>query len=204
MDRHFEGSLEQLQSLDLESKIMMTISRIKAFRMWANENMGYDVYVSFSGGKDSTVLRDIINKNFANIDSVFINTGLELTSIQRFVRSKAVVCRPEMNFSEVVQKFGYPVISKEVAKTVYFANKQQKWAIEKITMTGRFKGYRLNDFTRYQFLLDAPFKVSSFCCDCLKKKTMKDYNKKNKDISSDSNAHGRKPDEESPMGEIRL
>lgn len=51
MNKHFEGSLEQLQSLDLNSKIMLTQARIKAWY----EHFNGQVYISFSGGKDSTV-----------------------------------------------------------------------------------------------------------------------------------------------------
>ena len=37
-DRQFNGSLEQLQSLDLDTKIQMTINRINAFKSWAISN----------------------------------------------------------------------------------------------------------------------------------------------------------------------
>ena len=50
------SDLYQMQALPLEVKIRLTASRI---RDWVN-GFGEDgVYVSFSGGKDSTVLVDI-------------------------------------------------------------------------------------------------------------------------------------------------
>ena len=59
MDRHTIGDLHQMQALPLTAKIRMTEYRI---RQWV-ENYGEDgVYVSFSGGKDSTVLLDMVRK----------------------------------------------------------------------------------------------------------------------------------------------
>lgn len=55
MSRHYPWELAQMQSLPLEAKITMTKNRI---RQWYEYYNG-DVYVSFSGGKDSTVLLHI-------------------------------------------------------------------------------------------------------------------------------------------------
>ena len=55
---HTVSDLRQMQSLSLESKIRMSTYRINE---WYN-HWGGDVYVSFSGGKDSTVLLDLVRK----------------------------------------------------------------------------------------------------------------------------------------------
>lgn len=44
------------------------------------------VYVSFSGGKDSTVLKHIVDSMYSDVPAVFVNTGLEYPEIQHFVR----------------------------------------------------------------------------------------------------------------------
>jgi len=114
--------LKRLQSQPLGRKVIMTRQRI---REWV-EHYGEDgVYVSFSGGKDSTVLLDIVRKDYPNIPAVFVDTGLEYPEIREFVKSfeNVVWLKPKMNFRAVIEKYGYPFISKEVSECVYGARK---------------------------------------------------------------------------------
>ena len=73
--------LRRLQALPLEIKIKMTQRRI---RDWVKKYGEDGVYVSFSGGKDSTVLLHIVREMYPDIEAVFVNTGLEYPEIQRF------------------------------------------------------------------------------------------------------------------------
>jgi 3'-phosphoadenosine 5'-phosphosulfate sulfotransferase (PAPS reductase)/FAD synthetase len=59
--KHIQYDLKQMQSLPLEAKIAMTQQRI---RQWYEYWEG-NVYVSFSGGKDSTVLKHIGSASLA-------------------------------------------------------------------------------------------------------------------------------------------
>lgn len=122
MNAHTLQDLKIMQKLPLEVKIRMTNQRI---RDWINEFGEDGVYVSFSGGKDSTVLLDLVRKLFPNVTAVFVNTGLEYPEIVDFVKSyeNVDILKPKMNFKKVVQTYGYPFISKEVSKTVYYARK---------------------------------------------------------------------------------
>ena len=123
---HDSERLKELQALPLERKIAITQARIiEWFNFWEG-----NVYVSFSGGKDSTVLLDLVIKTIKAIDPafevpvVFSNTGLEYPEIQRFARSKgATFVTPKMNFVEVIKTYGYPLISKEVASAIYYARR---------------------------------------------------------------------------------
>ena len=112
--------LKEMQSWDLDKKIAVTLTRIKEF---AN-HFPDGVYVSFSGGKDSTVLLDLVRKVIPDVPVVFSNTGLEYPEIQAFARSKgAMFIRPKMSFVDVITNYGYPVISKEVSETIYYARR---------------------------------------------------------------------------------
>lgn len=110
--------LKMLQALPLDLKIRRTQQRI---REWVNHWGKDHVYVSFSGGKDSTVLLHIVRQMYGDeIPAVFVNTGLEYPEVQHHVRSfpNVVILHPEMNFRDVIVKYGYPVISKEVSKCI--------------------------------------------------------------------------------------
>ena len=112
--------LAQLQALPLDAKILMTKQRI---REWYNYWHG-NVVISFSGGKDSTVLAHLIHEEYPDVPMVFANTGLEYPEIQAFARKiGAEFVRPKMQFSDVISKYGYPIIGKEVAEAISFARR---------------------------------------------------------------------------------
>lgn len=190
-NRHSAHDLAQMQSVPLEGKILMTKERIRQwYEYWDGQ-----VYVSFSGGKDSTVLKHIVDSMYSDIPSMFVNTGLEYPEIQKFVKDIKVgkyecfnsdvdIVRPEMRFDEVIKKYGYPVISKAVANTVRFARKNV--AEGKDTLRVRqLRGSELKDNgkpsqfnkAKWAFLLDAPFDVSEQCCDVMKKNPANKYAK---------------------------
>ena len=176
---HDRQRLKELQALPLERKIMITQARIIE---WYNHYKG-QVYVSFSGGKDSTVLLDIARKCFPDIEAVFVNTGLEYPEIQQFVKSfdNVTILRPKMRFDEVIKKYGYPLISKQVSKTVSAArrlnSKYGDVCRERLDGTELMDSGKksLYNCSKYKPLLDANFNVSSFCCDVMKKSPAHSY-----------------------------
>ena len=118
---HTAEQLKALQAMPLDAKVEATKIRLIEFYNHFNGA----VYISFSGGKDSTVLAYIANDMLGlNIPLVFSNTGLEYSEIQKFAKSKgAEFIRPEMQFTEVISTYGYPLISKEVAEAIYYARR---------------------------------------------------------------------------------
>lgn len=182
MNKHSRDDLKQMQALPLGSKIAMTKRRI---REWY-EHWNGQVYVSFSGGKDSTVLKHIVDSMYMDVPSVFVNTGLEYPEIRRFVRevkagkwdcfnSDIEILRPEMRFDQVIQKYGYPVATKRVATYVETAkrnpdSKRAKW----------IRGEEKTKFVtggKWATLINAPFKVSAKCCAVMKHKPINQYAK---------------------------
>ena len=182
-NKHMPYDLAQMQSLPLEAKIRMTKYRI---REWYEHWDGM-VYVSFSGGKDSTVLKHIVDSMYDDVPALFINTGLEYPEIQKFAMSQknVVTVRPEMRFDEVLKKYGYPVISKEVSRKVHEAHSARKngnfdnYADRQFNGTYVSKSGKTNAYSieKWKFLLDAPFDASHKCCDVMKKKPAKQYEK---------------------------
>ena len=114
--------LKLLQALPLELKIAKTKARIKE---WVDFYGVDGVYISFSGGKDSTVLLHIARSMYPNIKAVFSDTGLELPSIRSFVKTHENVdwLKPKLTFGEVVKQYGYPLFSKEISHAIWYARK---------------------------------------------------------------------------------
>ena len=114
--------LKLLQALPLELKIAKTKARIKE---WVDFHGVEGVYISFSGGKDSTVLLHIARSMYPNIKAVFSDTGLELPSIRSFVKTHENVdwLKPKLTFGEVVKQYGYPLFSKEISHAIWYARK---------------------------------------------------------------------------------
>lgn len=77
---HDTQRLKELQALPLERKVLITQSRILE---WYNYWNG-QVYISFSGGKDSTVLLHIVRNLFPDVEAVFVDTGLEYPERRAF------------------------------------------------------------------------------------------------------------------------
>lgn len=117
-----------------------------------------------------------------------MDTGLEYPEIRKFVKQhdNVTILRPKMRFDEVIKKYGYPVIGKEVADYIHEGRRQLKNGITDSRTLKRLRGeYLKSDGTKseyncekYEFLLDAPFELSGHCCKVMKKQPFNDYSKK--------------------------
>lgn len=186
---------KSLLALDLEDKVITSYEKLDEwYTAW-----GGQCYVSFSGGKDSTVLSYLAARYLSSfrappwpLNLVFVNTGLEYPEIQRFVNEYAAWLRkefpritvelvrlhPKMNIRQVGQKYGYSIVSKEVANCVWLARKSgsrtrmARLCGELLDKDGNPSAYNC---ANWRFLLDAPFLVSSECCRIMKKNTAHKY-----------------------------
>ena len=174
-------TLRMRQAMPLEVKIRFTKRRIEE---WVDYYGVDNVYVSFSGGKDSTVLLHLVRTIYPQVKAMFVDTGLEYPEIKQFVKSidNVDIIRPERMFNQVIEDYGFPIISKEVSECVDQARKA--------LTTGKYQ-YRLNKLkgldkngnpspygcAKWELLLDAPFKISNQCCNVMKKRPAHKYHK---------------------------
>jgi 3'-phosphoadenosine 5'-phosphosulfate sulfotransferase (PAPS reductase)/FAD synthetase len=165
--------LQQLQALPLEVKIRKTQERIKEWY----EHWNGQVYVSFSGGKDSTVLLHIVRQMYPDVEAVFVDTGLEYPEIRDFVKTFDNVAwlRPKMNFKQVIEKYGYPVISKMASRQIHDVKLHGKSCWAWGCFNGREEGFY--NMGKWKSIIDSPFKISDQCCNVMKKKPVKEYGK---------------------------
>lgn len=178
MSSRTKDDLKEMQSWDLDKKIQVTQTRIIE---WYEYFQG-KVYVSFSGGKDSTVLLDIVRHVYPDVLAVYIDTGLEYPEAKSFVKSvdNVQIIRPEMNYKQVIEKYGYPLISKEVAQKIYEARRCPTGVC-----AGRFEddnphalkyGKRYS-MAKWKWLRDSDIPISDYCCKIMKKRPASKFEK---------------------------
>ena len=172
------NDLKILQAYPLWMKVERTKRRITEWVDYYGED---GVYISFSGGKDSTVLLHLVRSLYPEVEAVFCNTGLEYPEIVKFVKDipNVRILKPELTFKQVIDQKGYQVISKSVANTVRLARKnieEGKDTLRVRQIKGLEVGSKFNK-GKWEFLLDAPFKISDECCNEMKKKPFKKYEK---------------------------
>lgn len=144
------------------------------------------IYVSFSGGKDSTFLLHLVRRLYPDTPAVFVDTGLEYPELREFVKSVENVTwvRPEMNFKKVIQTYGYPIVSKEISQVIEEARRHEttgKYTYRIKRLNGELLDKNGNksiyNCEKWKFLLNAPFLISNKCCNIMKKKPAKKYEK---------------------------
>lgn len=110
--KHTMSDLYQMQGMPLDVKVKMTLRRIQEWYEAYNGN----VYVSFSGGKDSTVLLDLVRRIYPDMKAVFFNTGIEHPSVIRFVKTipNTIIIKPKKTFISIIKRYGYPIVRKRM------------------------------------------------------------------------------------------
>lgn len=119
MAKHTMQELYQWQALPLNIKVRMTAERI---RNWVNEFGEDGVYLSFSAGKDSTVLGHIIRDvcGYKNIPFVFADVPTQYPELKQFAKTfdNLVILKPKISFAQVCERYGFPIFSKEISECI--------------------------------------------------------------------------------------
>jgi 3'-phosphoadenosine 5'-phosphosulfate sulfotransferase (PAPS reductase)/FAD synthetase len=174
-----QWQLQQRLKLPLNVKIIMSIIRIQE---WYTHFNG-EVYISFSGGKDSTVLLHLVRSIFPDVEAVFCDTGLEYPEIRKHVKliENVTWIKPKLNFKEVLKKYGYPIISKEISEKIYkYKNYNLSEDFRNYLLNGNEKGSIGMIPKKWQYLLNEDIPIGSKCCNVMKKRPFHIYEKVNK------------------------
>ena len=175
-----QEELRRLQALPLDEKIAIAQKAIREFV----EHFGVDgIYISFSGGKDSTVLIHLCRQLYPDLVGLYSDTGLEFPEIRDFVQTfdNITIVTPKMHHREMLKKCGYPVVSKEQAEWIYrIRSGTSSGAIQKafygMNLDGTPTRFKLSE--QWKYLLNAPFNIGSGCCKEMKLKPIAEYVKK--------------------------
>ena len=159
-------------------------------------------YISFSGGKDSTVLLALAKMSMDvgvlppdGIKAVFINTGVEMQATIDFVKwckesgyyKNIEMIRPEQPYAKVITTYGKPMKSKMKAE---YLDRWQKGSRTDNVMNYLVYGESPETGTKHNtsklankdfHMLHPNFdiKISQKCCKYLKKESSKKYDKEN-------------------------
>lgn len=164
---------------DRLEKIKQTIEK------YGEENF----YISFSGGKDSTVLSALIDMALPEnkIPRVYANTGIELNMIRDFVLemqkidNRIEVIKPSVPIKKMLEEEGYPFKSKHHSEMlkIYQRNPYAQSSIKYKNGEYNFNSNKCPKCLRYQFEPTFNLKVSDECCDKLKKEPLLKWQKEN-------------------------
>lgn len=165
-------SLIGLQSLPLEAKIIKTKQMVTdAINEFGIEH----VYISYSGGKDSTVLSHIIKQKYPDIIHLFANTTNEFPETIQHIQweqnrnlTNIIIATPRdkygkpWTFNRVVSEYGFPLFSKRISNAI----RTYRRAITPITKQNSID-YIQRNFGKYDCYKEC--NISDLCCEKLKK-----------------------------------
>ena len=172
---------------------MLLFDRLEMIKTTINKYGEEKFYISFSGGKDSTVLHYLVDMALPDnkIPRVFSNTGIEYQKIVEFVKGLAKkddrfeIITPNKNIKKTLEDVGYPFKSKDhsdkvnIFQSMGFGSITVKKYLSETKKDGSKNAFGCPKKLRYQFSDDFKLKVSRNCCVELKKKPFKKWAKEN-------------------------
>lgn len=178
----------------MEEKILKAIHRIEELYFKTNGQC----YVSFSGGKDSTVVLALIKMSVDSmvlpqegIKAVFVDTGIELQATVDFVKwcksnwyQNIDIIKPEKSFGWIINNKGKPLKSKMKApylNAIY--NHKETESMRRYILYGKtnsgkeLRKMKLADKDMHMIHPLFEIEATADCCKYMKKKPFYRYNK---------------------------
>ena len=167
--------LKQRQSWTFDQKLDHAVATVENFF----SRLDGRCFVSFSGGKDSTVLLDLVRRFVdKNCPAVFCNTGAEYPDVVNFVHTfdNVIIIKPKQTFKEVIEERGFPLVSKEQSRYIRQARhtKSEKLRALRLNADGEKRKFGFIS-KKWRYLVHERFDVSEECCDILKKRPFKKF-----------------------------
>jgi len=169
--------LAQRQSLPLQAKINMSLRRITTFY----EKLNGQVYVAIDG-KDSNVLLHLVRSIYPDVKAMHVLTGVgfpENTEQLKRIDNIEFV-KPKTTFFKLLKDGFIPFPTKQQAHFIHQVQRGKSKKLIKRLMTGYMEDGTKTQFCiskKWQWLVDSKFKCSDKCCNELKKKPFKKFEK---------------------------
>lgn len=167
----------------------LLFDRLEKIKSIINKYSENNFYISFSGGKDSTVLSALVDMALPDnkIPRVYANTGIELNMIRDFVLDiqkrdeRIVIIKPTVPIKPMLERDGYPFKSKSHAQmwAIWNNNHSNLSAIRYRDGLYNFSSYKCPKKLKYQFTDDFNIKLSDKCCFRLKEEPLKKWQEEN-------------------------
>lgn len=175
-----QEDLKRLQALPLSEKILRSQTRIME---WYLKYKGR-VCVSFSGGKDSSVLLHMVRSMYPEVPAVYCDTRLDFPEVREIVKAteNVIYLKPDMDFREVIKTYGFCFPSKDVANYINGARRGLQSAINKLNgfNSNGTESRLATSIKKWKWLVDSDLKISPKCCDVMKEIPFARFLKENK------------------------
>ena len=169
-------TLRERQAWTLTQKIDHSLGVIDQFA----SHFDGQVYVSFSGGKDSVAMLSLVEVIIPRVKCMFVMTGCESPSVCRFIRQLKAdgkdidIVRPRKTLKQVFAEYGFPLVSKKVSHQIQCV-RRNPYCQSSRELLRRDNKYCIPE--RWMYLLNEPYEVSARCCHWLKHLPAYDYGK---------------------------
>lgn len=170
----------------MEEFDLLLADRLGVIKQFITKQGPDKFYLSFSGGKDSTILHYLLDEALPgnNIPRVYIDTGIEYNDIREFVYSLAEkdsrikIIKPTTPIKKTLEQYGYPFKSKEHSLKIGQWQKGSK-AKSIISYKEGDNAFSCPKILKYQFEPSFKIKLSNKCCYLMKKQPIKKWEKEN-------------------------